>query len=323
MKIYKQIFICFLGVLISLAGKSLLAQDAYPSKEIRIIIGSGAGGSVDRSARAAQRFLPNILGVSVLAENRKGAGGKTGYNYFSKLPPDGYSIYCFTQPSLTNMIKKNPGIMEIDDLAYINVNWSDPTILVARKELGWESLDDLVNAAKKEPGKYSFAASAALSGGTVMAKMLFKKLGLDIKIVPYDGSGSARASLRGGHTDLTAGGSSGAVSIQDAVFPIGVFWNKPIASWPDVLTMNEQLKKYDMRLPNSGSYRFFAVQKEFKEKYPDRWNTLVSAFKKMTTEDKGYQEFCDKGEIGRDWLGPEASTELVKEAHETFMNIEL
>jgi len=288
------------AIFIFLAGNTFCAADTYPNKEVRIIITSGAGGGVDRTARSVQRFLPDVIGYPVLAENRTGAGGKIGYNYYKKLPADGYSIYCFTQPSVTSMIKKTPGLMELDDLAYININWSDPTILVARKDLGWKSIDDLVEAARKNPGKHSFAAASPSSGGTVMAKLLFEKLNLDVKIVPYDGGGSARASVLGGHTDMTGAGADGALVLQDDVFPIGVFWKKRIDSWPNALLVNDQLKKYNLKLPMSGSFRFFAMHKEFREKYPERWNILIGAFKKLITEHKGYQEFCDKGKISRD-----------------------
>ncbi len=192
---------------------------------------------------------------------------------------------------------------------------------MARKDLGWNSLDDLIAAAKKEPGKYSFAAPSANSAGTVMAKMLFEKLGLDIKIVPYDGGGSARASFRGGHTNITGGGAAGMLVVEDIAAPIGVFWKKSITTWPKAKTINEQLAQHNLKLPLAGSFRLFAVPKAFREKYPDRFDKLVGAFKKLVTEHKEFQAFCDKGDIGRDWLGPEESFELVKEVHDTFIDI--
>jgi len=319
-----RIFLLFFAVffLFAFAGPTW-AADSYPDKEIRIITGTGAGGSVDRMSRAVQRYLPDVIGVSVLVENRKGAGGKIALNYVRKQPPEGYQIFAYHQPGVTNIIKKNPGLLKLDDLDYININWTDPTIIVANKKLGWDSLDDLIEAAKKSPGKYSFAAPSANSAGTVMAKVLFEKLGLDIKIVPYDGGGSARASFRGGHTDMTGGGAAGMLVIEDVASPIGVFWKKQIAAWPKAKTINDQLAKQNIKLPLAGSFRLFAVPKEFREKYPERFKTLVAAFKKLVTENKEFQAFCDKGDIGHDWLGPEESLKIVKEVHETFKNVKL
>ena len=222
-----RFIVLFCAVFFLFAASGLTdAADSYPDKEIRIITGTGAGGGVDRMARSVQRYLPDTIGASVLVENRKGAGGKIALNYVRKQPADGYHIFAYHQPGVTNIIKKNPGLLKLDDLDYININWTDPTILVARKDLEWNSLDDLIQAAKKDPGKYSFAAPSANSAGTVMAKMLFEKLGLNIKIVPYDGGGSARASFRGGHTNITGGGAAGMLVVEDIAAPIGVFWKK-------------------------------------------------------------------------------------------------
>ncbi|MBW1695449.1 MAG: tripartite tricarboxylate transporter substrate binding protein [Deltaproteobacteria bacterium] len=295
----------------------------YPEKEIRIITSTGPGGGVDRMARSVQRFLPDILGVSVLVENRKGAGGKIGFKYVMKQPPDGYTIWAYHQPGFTNMIKKNPGLANLDDLAFININWIDPTLLAAHKDMGWKSLDDFIKDAKKNPGKYSFAAPGASSAGAIMPQMLFNKLGLDIRIVAYGGGGSARASLMGHHTDMTAGGAAGMLAVEKVAVPLGVFSDKRIASWPDAVPINESLAKYNIRMPNAGSYRFFAVHRKFKETYPDRWKILVDGFKKLILEHKGFQEFCDKGAIGRDWFGPEKTLEIVKEVDEAFLKIKL
>ncbi len=309
-------------ITLTLAGSGLvLAADPYPSSEIRLVTGTGAGGGVDRMARSVQRFLPDVLGVSVLVENRKGAGGKIALNYVRKQPPEGYYIFAYHQPGVTNIIKKNPGLLKLEDLAYININWTDPTILVARKDLGWNSLEDFIQAAKKEPGKYSFAAPSPNSAGTVMAKMLFQRLGLDVKVVPYDGGGTARASFRGGHTNLTSGGAAGMLVVEDVATPLGVFWKKAIKSWPTAKTINDQLAGRNLKLPLAGSFRLFAVPKEFKDKHPENFNKLVAAFKKLVTEHKEFQAFCDKGDIGRDWLGPEESLQVVKDVHDTFFNL--
>jgi hypothetical protein len=83
------------------------------------------------------------------------------------------------------------------------------------------------------------------------------------------------------------------------------------------------LAAHNIKLPLAGSFRLFAVPREFKDKYPERWNKLVAGFKKLVTEHEEFQAFCDKGDIGHDWLGPEESFEMVKEVHETFINVKL
>ncbi|MBW2148705.1 MAG: tripartite tricarboxylate transporter substrate binding protein [Deltaproteobacteria bacterium] len=306
-----------------ITSSMLWAADKYPVQEIRIITGTGPGGGVDRMSRSVQRFLPDVLGVSVLVENRKGAGGKIAARYVMQQPADGYTIFAYHQPGITNMIKKNPGLLALNDFAYININWIDPTLIAANKNTGWKSLEDMIQAAKKNPGKYSFAAPGAASAGTVIPKLLFEKLGLDIRIAPYGGGGSARAAVMGHHADMTAGGATGMLAIEEVAVPLAVFSKKLVPSWPDARPVNEFLAKYNLKMPDAGSFRLFAVRKEGKEKYPERWKILVEAFKKLITEHKGFQEFCDKGKIGRDWYGPEKSLALVKKVDEAFAKIPL
>lgn len=302
---------------------SVLAAGTYPSKEIRIIVASGVGGSIDRMSRSVQRFLPEILDVSVLVENHKGAGGKIGLRHFLKQPADGHTLFVSLQPAITILKKRSPDMFEMEDLSYINVNWVDPTLIVANKDMGWKSLDDMIQAAKKDPGKYSFSLPSLFATGSIMGQLLFQKLGLDIKIAPYDSGGSARTALRGHHVDMTAGGSKGMLTIADVSTPLGVFWDKPVASWPNVPLISDVVKKYNVSIPSAGSIRFFSTHTEFKKKHPDQWKILVDAFYKLVNEHEGFKAFCDKSGIGREWYGPEKSTALAMESHEVFKDIEL
>ncbi len=320
----RRIFSLFLTVsLLLLTSGMVLSADTYPSKEIRIVVASGVGGSVDRMSRSVQRFLPDILGVSVLVENHKGAGGKIGLRHFLKQPADGHTLFVYLQPSVTILKKRSPDLFEMDDISYINVNWVDPTLLAANKDVGWKSLDDMIQAAKKDPGKYSFSLAGLFSTGSIMGQLLFKKLDLNIKVAPYDSGGSARTALRGHHVDMTAGGAKGMRTIEDVCTPLGVFWNQPVPSWPNAQLINDALKKYNVKVPNAGSIRFFATHTAFKKNHPDHWKILVDAFYKLVNEHEGFKAFCDKAGIGREWHGPEESTALAMGAHEVFKDIAL
>ena len=133
-----------------------LAADTYPSKEIRIIVASGLGGSVDRMARSVQRFLPDVLGVSVLVENKKGAGGKIAMREFLKQPADGHTLFVNLQPAVTILHTLEPDLFDMDDISYINVNWVDPTLIMAHKDTGWKSIGDMIEAAKRNPVNTAF-----------------------------------------------------------------------------------------------------------------------------------------------------------------------
>lgn len=301
-------------------ASSLFAAE-YPDHEIRLIVPVGTGGSLDRMARSVQRFLPDVLnGTSVIVENRKGATTKIGTRHFMKQPPDGHTILVTLQPTLTDTIKKDSKRLSLDQFSIININWIDPVMLVAQKDLGWKSLDDMVQAVQANPGKFSFGHTGLTGAAWLACKQVIqnKKLDLDVKIVAYHGGGEARTALRGKHVDMTGGGAGGLQDISDVSAPLGVFWEEPSKYYPNSRPINEYLAKYDVKVKNVAAIRFFAVHREFKEKYPEKFKILVDAFHKLVTEHKGFQEYCDKAGIGREWYGPEKSQALVEEADRMF-----
>ena len=320
---YSLIFIALLiGIFLSVNQNVAMAKD-FPEHEIRLIVPTGPGGGLDRMARSVQRFLPDILNVQVLVENRKGAGGFIAYKYYMKQPADGYTIMVMMQPALTLLKRKKPDFVKIEDLSPININWVDPMLIAARKSLGWNSLDDMVNAIKKEPGKYSFALPGKTSTGTLMCKILFEKLNLDVRMVPYTSGGSARTAVRGGHVDMTTGGVGSMMVIEDVVTALGIFWNHSFPSWPKTPPINEKLQKYGVQVPDAASLRFFAVNSIVKQKYPERYETLVRAFQKLVTEHEPFIKFCNETEISHDWYGASKSQELILKSDETFSKIKL
>ena len=139
-----------LGALMLTLTAGVQAAD-FPNKEVKVIVNYGAGGGVDRTARSMQKFLPAALGQSVIVQNHKGAGGKIGLKKFLAEPRDGYTVLTAFAPATTVVKFKNPGMFKMDDLVIINVQWTDPAIIVARKDTGWKSLDDMITAVKANP----------------------------------------------------------------------------------------------------------------------------------------------------------------------------
>jgi putative tricarboxylic transport membrane protein len=312
------IIICLLVLPFFLITGTSFAGEGFPDREIMIIVPFGVGGGADRQARSVQRFLPDILKVSVGVENREGAGSKIGTSYFLKQPANGYTLISFHQPSLTTMINNNPGLCTIDDFAFINVNWIDPIVLLAHKDLGWKTMDDMIQAARKEPDKYKFAHSGVGTTGFYVGKWLGEKLGIKIRIAAYSGGGAALMSVKGRHTDMTASGVERALILKEDTVPLARFWEDPIPEWPDAPYVNQALAMYNVKMPNLASVSGFAVHKKVQQQYPERWKILVDAFRKLATEHKGYQEYCDKAAIGRLWHGPERSYAIVKEVDDVF-----
>ncbi|MRG70459.1 tripartite tricarboxylate transporter substrate binding protein [Alphaproteobacteria bacterium HT1-32] len=307
-----------------LLGAALVASPAlaeFPEKEIVVMVNYGAGGAVDRTARSLQKFLPTALGQTVVVENHGGASGKIGIQKYMDAPHDGYTVLTAFAPATTYVKFKDPKVFSMDDLAVINVQWTDPAILIARKDTGWKTLDDMIEAVKADPNKYTISSSGAGAVGNLLSQDLFRKLGLKIKIVPYKGGGKARKAFLSGEVNMTAAGAGGALSARDEAVVLGAFWSGKVEGWPEAKPLNPMLEKYGVTVPDGGAYRFHAVHADVKKNHPDRFAKLVEAFRTTTTEDKDFIAFADKTGVGRDWHGPDKSDALIRSVDKTFEDI--
>ena len=120
---------------------------------------------------------------------------------------------------------------------------------------------------------------------------------------------------------MTAGGSGGMLSVKNGAVNLGMFWPSDVPEWPGSKSINSQIKKYGVEVPVAAAYRFHAVHRDVKEKYPARWKKLVSAFKATTTENKDFIAFADKARVKRDWFGPEKSQALINKVDARFTKI--
>jgi putative tricarboxylic transport membrane protein len=323
MKRFNRIVVGCFTALALMFGFSGLAMADYPDKPLRIIVPTSPGGSIDRMARSVERFLPEIIDVRVIVENRKGAGGTIAIKHFLRQKADGYTLLVAPQPSLSLIMKMAPGLVEFDQLSVINVNWIDPSLIVVRKDIGWSSFDDMITAIKNKPNHYKLGLAGKFAAPTFAMGILLGKMGIKVKKIPYTGGGDSRLALRGGHIDILAAGADGSLTIADVSKPVAVFWSDPIKQWPGAARINDELKKHNTAVPNMASIRFFAVHSDVKNNYPQRYQTLVSAFQKLVTSHEGFRKFCEESEIGHEWHGPKKSIELVMESHQAMSEIKM
>lgn len=312
--------------LLAIAGAAVLAAggalaEEFPDRELTILVNYGAGGSVDRTARSVQPFLPDALGQGVVVQNIGGAGGRVGLAEYMETEPDGYTILAAFAPATTYVKHTTPGLFEMDDLAVINVQWVDPAILLAHEDTGWTSLQDMIDDVRANPGEYAFGSSGRGSVGPVLTRALFDALGLEVKSVPYRGGGATRRAFASGEVDLTAAGAGGALSVKDASVPLAVFWPDRIDSWPEAPPVNEALEGTGVEAPLGGAYRFFAVHSALKENHPERFETLVEAFRQVVEENEAFRAAAQEGGVGTMWTGPEEGQALIEEVDQRFSEL--
>ena len=220
---------------------AIKAMAAYPDKSIKFLVPWPPGGATDQVARILVQPLTKELGVSVFVENKGGAGGNIGTQAFVQDKPDGYSILMAT--SSTNAagphLFANQGFDAAKDFSPVVLVCTIPNIMVVPASSPWNSMKDLIADAKQNPGQFTYG-SAGIGASQHLAGAQFKTVtGLDIRHVPYKGSGPAAIDLMAGHIDMML--DTGSLNNINAgkLKALGIASEKRIPELPNVPTMKE------------------------------------------------------------------------------------
>src|SRR5574342_188609 len=229
----------------ALAAAPALAQDAFPSRPITMIVAFPPGGVADITARPTAFAMEKVLNQRVIVENKPGAAGATGNAYVANAKPDGYTLLMALSsisviPEAERLQGKKPPY-ELAQFAPIALISADPVVLVVREESPWKSLKDFVQDAKSRPGKISYSSSGIFGALHMPYTLLEHATGITLWHVPYNGGGPAVQALLGGQVDSTVGGPAAMIGqIKGKKFrPLASFGNKRLASLPDVPTLKE------------------------------------------------------------------------------------
>lgn len=199
-------FAVILTVLVTAFGPAgpVPAQD-FPTKPIELVIPFGPGGSHDLTARAVVSVAHQYLGQPLVVVLKPGGGGAVGSQYVIKAKPDGYTLLLGgTGPNTVfTLVQKVPiGPDQFTPVARINYS---STIFAVRADAPWKSLRELMDWAKKNPGKLNFANSGPWGAADFPMRMLARAAGIDYNNIPFDGGGPALLAVLGGHADATFG----------------------------------------------------------------------------------------------------------------------
>ena len=185
-----------------LAAPLAQAQD-YPTKPIRFIVGYAAGGATDIGARLVADGWQKSFAQPVLVENRPGASGLLAADIASKAAPDGYTLMMGTGGTMTIAIHLTKANFDpLKDFIPIGPFAVNDAALIVGTNFPAKNLRELVDLAKKSPGKYTFGSSG-LGGPTHLAGELLKvRAGINIQHVPYKGDSQALADILGGNLPM-------------------------------------------------------------------------------------------------------------------------
>ncbi|HEY9280714.1 MAG TPA: tripartite tricarboxylate transporter substrate binding protein [Eoetvoesiella sp.] len=221
----------------------------YPARAIKMVIPYAAGGGVDLLGRKFAEAFSKQLGQTVFVENKVGAGGTLGASYVAQSRPDGYTLLFGGSPLITNKLM-NPSL-SVDALtsfapvALINMN---PFVLTVANSSPYKKVEDLVQAAQKEPGKLNFASGGIGTGSHLAGAALATAGGIDVVHVPYRGSVELVPSLLSGQTQFCFPVVTAALPQFNAgaVRILAVTSSKRLPILPDTPTMKEALGNDDV-----------------------------------------------------------------------------
>ena len=189
---------------IFLAGA--LAEDKYPSRAIELVVPFGPGGTADVAARAYSENLAQLLKVPVTVVNRAGGTGVHGTTYVIKSKKDGYSLLAATDTPLIVMpvISKEVTYDPLKDVIPIGHFGYAPSVFAVKSDSPFKTLAELVEYARKNPGKLKNATSGLGTESFFNLQLLCHKENIKIPSIPFQSGGETLASLLGGHTDMSS-----------------------------------------------------------------------------------------------------------------------
>jgi len=186
-----------------LAAFNATAQDTYPTRPIRFIVPASPGGGTDFTARTIGQKLSELIGQTVIVDNRGGAAGNIGVEIASKASPDGYTLVMpITSFSINPHLYKKLPFDTAKDFAPIVLASSAPLFLVVNPSVPAKSVSDLIALAKAKPGQLNYANSGNGTTAHLAGELLKKMAKVDIVSVPYKGGGPAVISLIAGQVQM-------------------------------------------------------------------------------------------------------------------------
>jgi tripartite-type tricarboxylate transporter receptor subunit TctC len=298
-----------LWVCVAIAGLAISgpgsAQEKFPKDPITIVVPYAAGGSHDLVARALQTQLEKILGVSVLVENKPGGGSTIACNLVKAAPPTGYTLVTVS-PTLSiikyTMPESNVVYDQFEPVAYVGYT---PQGVFTRVDAPWNSLKELLDYAKANPGKVK-CGNAGHGGNFHMGAVgIEQATGVKFTHIPFKGAAPAVPAVMGGHVDIIVSTIADTLHMVKggSLKVLGLAAPERNKFAPDAVTFKEL--GYDIEFSTYWSYL------APKGTPGDRLNLLFSAFKKAT-ETKEVQEFYDMQGVTPSFKSPGELAEYYK-----------
>jgi tripartite-type tricarboxylate transporter receptor subunit TctC len=232
----KTTFAAILGTTMLVAPA--MAQE-WPTEPVTFIIPYGPGGTSDIGARTWGPYMEECLGTTIVFVNRPGAGGEVGFAELASAEPDGYTIGALNVPNspVGAITKENPAY-SMDDFAYLGNLFGSIVSINARAGGEFETLDDVVEAAKTR--QVNMGISNVGADDHIKMLTFMTEAGVEFTFIPLADAASSRNAVIGGHVDVSGNSFTEVVGFQDELKTLAIASPERRPELPDVPTFAEQ-----------------------------------------------------------------------------------
>ena len=199
-----KLLLATVAVLFAWSGAGRVEAQTYPNHVITMVIPFAPGGSTSIVGRVIADKMSQLLGQSIVVDNRAGAGGTVGTKYVAKSDPDGYTILLGYTGTLAigPSLYKNVGYDPRKDFAPIGMIGNAPSALVVHPSFAAKTVAELIAYAKANPGKVNFGSAGVGSVNHITGEYFARSAGITLVHIPYRGTGPALTDLLGGHIPM-------------------------------------------------------------------------------------------------------------------------
>ena len=302
------------------AFAACLASDAqaqnFPTKPVEIMCMLAPGSSMDVLARLVAEIGPKYLGQSVVVMNKPGAGGALAAMDVINSKPDGYKLVTLSTISFMSTFKTQKIMFNPGDLMPVWSFLRFKTGLFVRGDSPWKTLAELLDDAKKRPGKITYGHHGRGMNVQLSASLIFKQAGVEVSEIPHKGSAESMTALLGGHIDvLTTSYATVSQHIKSGNLRALVVYNdRRYEDRPDVPCSTELgFPKLEQMIPVVGLYGRKDTPKDVR-------NILIEALRK-TCSDPAFKQGIEK--VGEEYLcqTPEFAVETIRKGTEVTVPI--
>ena len=228
---------CFMVV--GIISGPVMGAEKYPDRPINLIVPYAQGGAADLGSKILAEKMAEFLGQPIMSQYKPGGGGSLGAAFVAKAKPDGYTVLVGSSTPLV----LSPIVKKMDyrwkDFLYMGIYGGTPIWVPVKKDAPWNSLQDMVDTAKKSPGSVTVGSYGKLTAADFVIEMLSKHAGIKLTHVPYKSTAEAITAMLGGHVQASFTTGAGGLLDSGSLKVIGVATDQRLEALPDIPTFKE------------------------------------------------------------------------------------